>query len=169
MNHEIVYAFLKEWGLNPEPKPTLTSGVSIEVSVYANSFPATKNLFLFGNAFKAVDVASWVVQNLLSRDKLTFRASLIKIPEFIFLPSWENELYTKVSTADLVIIQEIGFTKYPPQQLVNLYNLLINSLMKREGRLIFTSGNPPEEVAQNIGKSLMDYITAKSILLNIGE
>ena len=163
-----------KWGF-PPPYTKLHEGLSPKVAEiihqYYLDFPnVEKHLYLTGNSYKAVKTVSTLVRDLLITGGITRRVNFLPCASFLELPSWDlPEIESKIETADITVLHEIGQAKLNSTQSLHLYNLINSRIYNTSKyRFIFISGNHPDEVALNTSKSLIDTLEGTAYVLGVG-
>lgn len=152
---EISEVYLKRWGFAPHNKGLIDFNLPVKVKSYIkkyiSDFPlVSKNLILVGTPIDTLDFTSFLIKSIFP--KIQKRVSIIPFYEL----SQNSDLSNRISTADLVVITDLGAYLLNSMSNSIFYVNLWDSLVIQRQKFIFTITS--ESDLDNLNKNLAETI-----------
>ena len=131
--------YLKLWGFKEAdyeatyPQLGLSKKIIKYLEEYINHFPSTRGLAFIGNAKISTKTMGRTVKEIMDKGGFKNRVSIIDIPSYLTSFSSvgnqervrsEGKIKEDLINSDLVILQELGLTKWNDMQKTKLYTLI---------------------------------------------
>ena len=139
----------------------LSPNIIKHIEKYITNFPSPRGLAFIGNAKVTTKTMGRTVKLLLDQGKFKNRGSIVDIPSYLLRintldfqerSSMEAKMEEDLVNSDLVILQEVGLTRWNDFQQTKLYTI-IHERYSRERPVFVTVSCDVDDLEKSIGNS----------------
>ena len=167
MTQQKIKKYLKLWGFKETDYESTYSQLGLSPTIikhiekYIDSFPTPRGLAFIGNAKVTTKTMGRTVEQLLRKGRFKNRVSIVDIPSYLLRintldfqerSSMEAKMEEDLVNSDLVILQEVGLTRWNEFQQTKLYTI-IHERYSRELPIFVTVSCDIDDLEASIGNS----------------
>ena len=167
MTQQKIKKYLKLWGFKETDYEStyqqlgLSPNIIKHIEKYITNFPSPRGLAFIGNAKVTTKTMGRTVKLLLDQNKFKNRVSIVDIPSYLLRintldfqerSSMEAKMEEDLVNSDLVILQEVGLTRWNDFQQTKLYTI-IHERYSRERPVFVTVSCDVDDLEKSIGNS----------------